>query len=67
MEELEQQIAQLTAERTDIEAALRDGATSATLLTRYADLSGKMESLEARWLVVGEALEAALSDIAGEI
>ena len=67
MDELEQQLARLTAERTDIEAALRDGATSATLFTRYAELSRETESLEARWLAVGEALEAALTDIAGEI
>jgi hypothetical protein len=63
---LEQRLARLTAERTEIEATLRDGGTSATLCTRYADLSKEMESLETRWLAAFEALEAALVDIAGE-
>jgi ATP-binding cassette subfamily F protein 3 len=66
IEELEQRLARLTAERTEIEGMLHDGGSSATLFTRYADISGEIESLEARWLSASETLEAALVNISGD-
>jgi ATP-binding cassette subfamily F protein 3 len=63
--EIESQLAILTAERTDIEAALQDGATSATLSHRYGQLSRDMTALEARWMEIGGVIEAAELDVAG--
>jgi len=63
--EIEQKIAALTAERTAIEAALSAGSTSATLIDRFGQLSREVSSLEARWMDVGSAIEAAELDVAG--
>ncbi len=63
--EIESQLAVLTAERTDIEAALQNGATSATLSHRYGQLSRDMAALEARWMEIGGVIEAAELDVAG--
>src|SRR5208282_4392550 len=58
LDEIERQLAILTTERTDIEAALQEGATSATLSHRYGELSRDILGLEARWMEVGGAIEA---------
>jgi len=63
--EIEQKLANLTAERTAIEAELSAGSTSATLIDRFGQLSREMDSLEARWMEVGSAIEAAELDVAG--
>ncbi len=63
--EIEQKLAELTAERTAIEAALSAGSTSATLIDRFGHLSREMDSLEARWMEVGSTIEAAELDVAG--
>jgi ATP-binding cassette subfamily F protein 3 len=63
--EIEQKIAALTAERTAIEAALSAGSTSATLIDRFGQMSREVSSLEARWMDVGSAIEAAELDVAG--
>ncbi len=63
--EIEQKLAELTAERTAIEAALSAGSTSATLIDRFGQLSREIDSLEARWMDVGSTIEAAELDVAG--
>jgi len=63
--EIEQKLAELTAERTAIEAELSAGSTSATLIDRFGELSREMDSLEARWMDVGSTIEAAELDVAG--
>jgi ATP-binding cassette subfamily F protein 3 len=63
--EIEQKLAKLTAERTAIEAELSAGSTSATLIDRFGQLSREMDSLEAQWMEVGSAIEAAELDVAG--
>ncbi len=65
LDEIERQLAILTTERTDIEAALQEGATSATLSHRYGELSRDILGLEARWMEVGGAIEAAEIGAAG--
>ncbi|HMD73109.1 MAG TPA: ATP-binding cassette domain-containing protein [Steroidobacteraceae bacterium] len=59
LDEIERQLAVLTTERTDIEAALQGGSTSATLSHRYGELSLEILGLEARWMEIGGAIEAA--------
>jgi ATP-binding cassette subfamily F protein 3 len=63
--EIEQKLAELTAERTAIEAALSAGSTSATLIDRFGHLNREVDSLEARWMDVGSRIEAAEMDVAG--
>ena len=63
--DIEQELAELTAERTAIEAELSAGSTSATLIDRFGQLSRDVDSLEARWMEVGSAIEAAELDVAG--
>ncbi len=65
LDEIERQLAILTTERTDIEAALQEGATSATLSHRYGELSRNILGLEARWMEIGGAIEAAEFGTAG--
>jgi ATP-binding cassette, subfamily F, member 3 len=65
LDEIERQLAVLTTERTDIETALQEGATSATLSHRYAELSSDILGLEARWMDIGAAIEAAEFEMAG--
>ena len=59
LDEIERQLAILTTERTDIEAALQEGSTSATLSHRYGELSREILGLEARWMEISGAIEAA--------
>jgi ATP-binding cassette subfamily F protein 3 len=65
LDEIERQLTVLTTERTDIETALQEGATSATLSHRYGEICREILGLEARWMEVGGAIEAAELGAAG--
>ena len=66
LDDIERRLAELTTERTDIEAALHGGANSATLINRYGELSRDVTALEARWMEVGSAIESAELEVTDE-
>ena len=67
MRAIEEEIARLERERTEIERALSDPATYdavarqalADTLSRQREIRSRLDDLESRWLEVSEALQSA--------
>jgi ATP-binding cassette subfamily F protein 3 len=58
-DEIEKRIGALFAERAAVEAELCKDPMHGGLQARYAELTREVDSLEARWMEVGTAIEAA--------
>ena len=59
LEKIERRIAAVAAERTSLEAQIANASGSAALMARNTRLTRDAASLEARWMEVGTAIEAA--------
>jgi ATP-binding cassette subfamily F protein 3 len=62
-DEIEKRISVLFAERAAVEAELCKDPMHGTLQARYAELTRDVDSLEARWMEVGTAIETAEAEI----
>jgi ATP-binding cassette subfamily F protein 3 len=65
LEQIERRIASITAEQISLDAKDAESALNGTLAHRRARLTRDAASLEARWMEVGTAIEAAEAQTAG--